>query len=365
MSKNPSLNELGLKHGTDKASRSHDYLDFYEMFLAPLRQAQATILEIGILNGASLKTWVDYFPKAKIIGVDISPATKFHEGGRVVVEILDQSNIEELTQLAMKYGPFDLIIEDGSHMWEHQITSLRTLFPFLKKDGIYIVEDLQTNYGSMQAAYMGVAGSSCVECLKAWLDLCVGDEQVPITGIEDPFLRTYGRSIKSMTFHRHACLIQKAFAPMMRTVSAGEPLSAIGAGAKPAVKILGHVSIKGDVLGPSGFINLGADEFSLQGFSLASEQNVLEYRVRFQNGSWSHWSTAGGFAGTRGQSKVLTGFTIRLQPASRSGYTLRSWGRFAGEPAVVAATDGQDCVPLGSAALLGLQIELSEKQPAA
>jgi len=62
---------------------------------------------------------------------------------------------------------------------------------------------------------------------------------------------------------------------------------------------------------------------------------------------------------------VLTEFTIRLQPASTSGYTQRSWGSFAGEPAVVTATLGQNCVPLGSAALLGLQIELSKKQPAA
>jgi hypothetical protein len=368
MSNDSSLDAIGLEFGTDKASSCHNYLNFYESYFSPLRHTRATILEIGILNGASLETWATYFSAAQIIGVDITPATKCHEGGRVAVEILDQSNIEELTQLAVKHGPFDLIIEDGSHMWEHQITSLRSLFPFLKNDGIYIVEDLQTNYGSMQSAYKGVASSSCVEYLKSWLDLCVGDDQVPLDTIEDPFLRTYGRSIQSMTFHRRACLIKKAFAPIERIANFGKPLVPLAQTASSAaggVQILGHVSNKGDVFGPRGFINLGPDSFSLQGFSIGGEKAIVEHRVRFSDGDWSPWVESGAFAGTRGQSKILTGFTARLLPHARDRYSLRSFGRFAGDPKVVVAADGQDCVAAVPSALLGIQIELAEKTQAA
>lgn len=165
------LDAIGLKHGTDKASSDHDYLNFYEIFLSPLRDERMTVLEIGVFNGASLKTWEEYFPHATIIGADILPLTKRFERNRTTIEILDQSNVEELTRLAVQHGPFDIIIEDGSHMWEHQITSLRILFPFLKNDGLYIVEDLQTNYGLMEPHYRGVASQTCMSYLKAWADL--------------------------------------------------------------------------------------------------------------------------------------------------------------------------------------------------
>jgi hypothetical protein len=40
-------------------------------------------------------------------------------------------------------GGFDLIIDDGSHVPEHQVLSARTLIPpILNPDGIYIIEDV-------------------------------------------------------------------------------------------------------------------------------------------------------------------------------------------------------------------------------
>lgn len=178
----------------------------------------------------------------------------------MIIELLDQSNIEELTRVAVKHGPFDIIIEDGSHMWEHQITSLRTLFPFLKNNGIYIVEDLQTNYGSMKSEYKGIASSTCVEYLKEWLDLRVADDQIPLSEVEDAFLRTYGRAVQFITFYRRACLIKKRFPPVVRENNAGQPLVVRGIDShSEAVGIVAHVSNRGDVFGNAGFVNLGSD----------------------------------------------------------------------------------------------------------
>ena len=362
MSSNSTLDAIGLKYGTDKASSTHNYLDFYEFFFAPLRNTQLTVLEIGVYNGASLKTWEEYFPESKIIGADITPATKQFEQGRVIIELLDQSNIEELTRVALKHGPFDIIIEDGSHMWEHQITSLRTLFPFLKNNGIYVVEDLQTNYGSMKTTYKGVASSTCVEFLKAWLDLHVADDQIPLSGVEDAFLRTYGRAAQFITFYRRACLIKKRFPPVFREVSPGQPL--VGGGIDShsvAVRILAHIAERGDIFGPSGFVDLGSNELSLQGFSLLSGEELLEYRVRWPDESWSDWSQSNRFAGTRGQSKHLTGVTIRLRKSAKDRYTLRTFCRFARSENPVEVSDGQDCISLSGAALCGIQVVLKER----
>ena len=95
-----TLDEIGLKHGTDKASPHHNYLNFYETFMAPLREQPVCLLEIGVYKGASLATWREYFPYARIVGVDIQPSAKQFEAERVRVELADQSNLEHLAQLA-------------------------------------------------------------------------------------------------------------------------------------------------------------------------------------------------------------------------------------------------------------------------
>jgi hypothetical protein len=352
------LDAIGVEAGTDKASSHHDYLSFYEIFFAPLQDKPITILEIGVYGGASLKTWETYFPNAAIVGVDITPTCKRFERGRTRIVLADQSNVQELTALAVEHGPFDIVIEDGSHMCEHQITSLRTLFPFVKPDGLYIVEDLQTNYGSMLESYNGIATSTCVEYLKRWVDLRVGDDQVPIEEVEDAFLRTYGRSVSFITFYRRACLIKKQYVATIRAPDPGEPLadSSARSGRAP-LTLVAHVSGLGDVLGLEGFVNLGPSS-AIQGILLDGPTALVEYRVRFIDGSWSLWSGQGDFAGTRGRSILLTGFAVRLLPQARARYALSSFGRFTGSDRLVMAADGEDCAFDLVSPLCGVEIQV-------
>ncbi len=358
----PALNTIGLKHGTDKASSLHNYLEFYEIFFASLRKEPITILEIGVLKGASLKTWEEYFPRAKIIGADIVAATKRFEHGRVTIELLDQSNVEELVRIAVKHGPFDIIVEDGSHFWEHQITSLRTLFPFVKPSGLYIVEDLQTNYGSLGEKYKGIATRTCVDYLKDWLDLKVADDQLPLHVVEDAFLRTYGRAIQHMSFYRRACLIKKAFTPVVREISPGQPLArAVPPGPVVTLGMLAHVTGRGDVFGAAGFVNLESDKHGFQGFQIDSDEPILEYRVRRNDSAWSEWTVNNNFAGSRGQSKLLTGAAFRLRPHAKERYRLRTLCRFEGSDVPLEAADGQDCVAPSGAALCGLQVLVTKR----
>ena len=152
-----SLDTIGRRCGTDKSSEGHDYLSFYERFFSSLRYERAKILEVGVFKGASLKTWERYFPHASIVGVDINPEAQKFASDRISIENADQSNIQDLVDIGVRHGPFDIIIEDGSHLWEHQITSLRTLFAFVKNEGFCVVEDLQTNYGQLGVRYKGAS----------------------------------------------------------------------------------------------------------------------------------------------------------------------------------------------------------------
>ena len=51
-----------------------------------------------------------------------------------------------LKSLADQYGPFDIVIDDGSHAPAHQVASLTALWPHVKVGGVYLVEDLHTSY---------------------------------------------------------------------------------------------------------------------------------------------------------------------------------------------------------------------------
>lgn len=127
----PQLCELAQKHRTDKFPW---YTPFYDALLRG-RQVK-TVLEIGVLNGASLRMWQEYFPGAEIFGMDIAARTI-----GLNVFIGDQGSREDLERVAQA-GPFDLIVDDGSHRPEDQVLGAVTLVPHLWEGGLYIIEDV-------------------------------------------------------------------------------------------------------------------------------------------------------------------------------------------------------------------------------
>jgi SAM-dependent methyltransferase len=127
------------------------YFPIYESVFGPIRTKPLRILEIGLWQGASLKLWRQYFehPGTIIVGVDIlpqcmrfdAPATGVH------VRIGSQADPVFLKRVVEEFGPFDLIMDDGSHHSSHIIASFNHLYgDGLAEDGIYFVEDLHANY---------------------------------------------------------------------------------------------------------------------------------------------------------------------------------------------------------------------------
>lgn len=202
-----SLDEIGIANGTDKASTFHNFLTFYEKHLSSIRSQEIKLLEIGVKDGASVRMWKEFFPKASIVGVDIDPNASRHTEERITIEIADQSNLEHLSVLSRRYGPFDVIIDDGSHFWNHQVESLHALFPELKKGGVYILEDIDTSY--FPADYSNGATTSAMDYIKQLLDYMVGDRFVPIENAPDAFMKTYAHSIQSIAFAKRTSVIVK------------------------------------------------------------------------------------------------------------------------------------------------------------
>jgi tetratricopeptide (TPR) repeat protein len=160
------LDYIGLLEGTDKTSLANDYLRHYERVLDRYRDTPVELLEIGVAEGASLRTWNRFFPLGTITGVDNNPAARPHAGGRVAVEIGSQADPEFLSALAARHRP-DVIIDDGSHQSAHVFLTFEHLFPCLRPGGIYIIEDVYLHHGVYVANYHAGGGVTPTEHFAA------------------------------------------------------------------------------------------------------------------------------------------------------------------------------------------------------
>lgn len=144
-----TLDEIAIKHGTDKSSNGHSYCQYYDMFLCHLRNTPINLLEIGIDKGDSLKMWKDYFPLGRIHGVDIRDGYEYLNDGVITTHVLDQSNKADLSLFGEKYNNyFHIIIDDGSHQSADMLLTFETLFSYMRYGGYYIIEDLLCDYDS-------------------------------------------------------------------------------------------------------------------------------------------------------------------------------------------------------------------------
>ena len=120
------------------------FLKIYDKYFQDFKNEEINILEIGVDKGKSLRLWRNYFNKAKICGIDIEKMDFKIEGVELIT--MDQTDVESLKKVCEKYKSFHIIIDDGSHVSKHIITSLNFLFDYLAPQGLYAIEDLQTSY---------------------------------------------------------------------------------------------------------------------------------------------------------------------------------------------------------------------------
>ncbi len=145
--------ELGQKAGTDKVTH-HGYHFFYPPFLDKIRDEKFNMLEIGYGTGESMKVWCEYFPNCNFFCIDINFETIYND--RCIVIKADQSNNVDLHRVVEQIGTAKLIIDDGSHHPKHQFDTFVYLFENLLEDGgIYIIEDIETNYWNPNAVLYG------------------------------------------------------------------------------------------------------------------------------------------------------------------------------------------------------------------
>jgi hypothetical protein len=132
-------------HQGRKFNKFRHYPAIYERYFSRYVGTDVTFLELGVQRGGSLQVWKEYFgDKATILGVDIKEKTYFEED-QIKVFIGSQDDTSFLEDICKNYS-LDIVVDDCSHFAKQTTISFETLFPKLKSDGIYLVEDLYASY---------------------------------------------------------------------------------------------------------------------------------------------------------------------------------------------------------------------------
>lgn len=147
------LDEIAIRFGTDKATQhpvgAHGYTPAYSRYFAARRLEALKFLEIGVGGGESIQTWLEYFPSARVFGLDkvcdtnpwntrgaeTHPRYKFIQG--------DQTDPVMWQCLIADNGKnWDIIIDDGGHFNDEVITTWAGMWPVVASGGLYCIEDI-------------------------------------------------------------------------------------------------------------------------------------------------------------------------------------------------------------------------------
>jgi len=146
---------LGKKYPTDKCPynedgnlHKHAYTAIYNLLFSSIRYKFIRLGEIGILDNNSMKMWREYFPYAELYGyewedilLERAREDKLLNTNYIKMDISDCHSIEEGLEPMM----FDVLIDDSTHQFEHQINFINTACKYVASGGMLIVEDIFIN----------------------------------------------------------------------------------------------------------------------------------------------------------------------------------------------------------------------------
>ncbi len=196
------------------------YFEVYERHFEGFRGRPVNVLEIGVFHGGSLQMWKHYFgPQAHIFAVDVMPAARQLEEDRIKIFIGDQADRAFLRSLRAALPRIDVLIDDGGHKPAEQIATFEELFPHVADEGVYLCEDLHSNYWQRFGAGVRRTGTF-VEYAKRLID------QLNAWHTEDPEqleVDDFTLSAHSMHFYDSILVIEKRPMQMPVRKKMGKP----------------------------------------------------------------------------------------------------------------------------------------------
>lgn len=147
-----TLDTLGLKYLTDKASNHHNYLDIYEFWLQKYADQNITLVDAvggyrwADKGGESLRMWAEFRPHWNIIGIDLYEKS-LKMPSNVKIFQCDQTDEKKLNEIFEVEKP-DVFLDDFGHQNGPTIRTFEIMFPLLKSGGTFICEDIESSFYS-------------------------------------------------------------------------------------------------------------------------------------------------------------------------------------------------------------------------
>lgn len=200
------------------SSKWSHYFEIYDRYFNKFVGKSPRVLEIGVDNGGSLELWSKYFKQniwpdytetqvnarlPEIFGIDINPKIQTDDISNCTIIQGDQGNENFMNNVIHDLPFLDIIIDDGSHQFDHQRLSFQYLFPCLKQGGIYLIEDTHTSY------MPGYNGNSFTNTCKDLIDVLHDD----FRSVEKSFFYPYAKSISSVHLYDSVVVIEKKSRP--------------------------------------------------------------------------------------------------------------------------------------------------------
>ena len=143
------LHTLGYQYvyGPLLLGRMNEDIRLLEIGIGTTNQALPSAMADEYIPGTSLRAWRALFPRGEIYGADIDERILFSEE-RIKCFWVDQRNRTSLLTLRSSVGEVDVIVDDGLHIPEAAINSMRVLLPAIRPGGAYVLEDALGRFDS-------------------------------------------------------------------------------------------------------------------------------------------------------------------------------------------------------------------------
>lgn len=235
--------DAALRFDCDKVI-DHDYAAFYARIFTGIDAVAPRLLEIGAggygdpqAGGASARVWSELLPDWSIVIIDLE-AKAFAWPDRTTFLQVDQTDTGRLQHIGDEHGPFDVIIDDGSHRNADIRTSLWSLFSYLKEGGHYVIEDTQTSYIPDYGGDMERTSATTANLVRDLFDYANAPELPENSEVPDIFRNTveevYFRhnivDIRKRTAARRSNLSEQGLAAMLAEAEAVLDPQAHGSG---------------------------------------------------------------------------------------------------------------------------------------
>lgn len=150
----------------------HPYTPIYSLLLGPYRRKPITMCEIGVAGGDSIAMWRNYFTCKETVIWAMDCSQEFlamlqdRNLANVSTSLIDVNHEASIHTAFEGTGvQFDILVDDSDHTFESHLRLVRSVGPYLKPGGLFIIEDIERRRSA--AEYEAALGAESLEMFES------------------------------------------------------------------------------------------------------------------------------------------------------------------------------------------------------